>query len=449
VTERAPRVVFGASVTAWLSLAALFAVTILSYTDRSVFSLLANSVRADLGLSDTQLGLIQGATFAVSYSAAALVLIRWADSLPSRTLLLTGLVVWSAGTLVSGLAHSFTTLSAARMIVGLGEAALFPATIPLVSRLFPPQRRGFAISVLVVGSVAASGVALIVAGTLLQVFQSLHTAALLGIAESNSWRLVLIMLGAPAILAAPLILLIPTSSPGGGAGAAPVPGAADEARAAQSGQRSVLGFLLAGMTLWALVDYGLNAWLASDLMRTFNATPGEIASQLGVASTIAGGVGPLLGGVLADWLLATRIRSAKVLVCVLGALLTIPLTLLSLAPSMGGRIVLFCLFTFVTALVFTVAVTALQEVAPPSYRGRAMALQGFLCTSVGMGVGPFAVARISDYLAADGSRLSPALAAVSMPALCVSTLLFVMAWSRSAQRSPRCEERAVAGGNGM
>ena len=404
-------------------------------------------MRADLGLSDTQLGLILGATFAVSYSAAALVLIRWADSLPSRTLLLTGLVVWSAGTLVSGLAHSFTTLSAARMIVGLGEAALFPATIPLVSRLFPPQRRGFAISVLVVGSVAASGVALIVAGTLLQVFQSLRTAALLGIPESNSWRLVLIVLGAPAILAAPLILLIPASSPGAGTVVAPV--YAGEPHSAQSGQRSVLGFLLAGMTLWALVDYALNAWLASDLMRTFNATPGQIASQLGVASTIAGGVGPLLGGVLADWLLTTRIRSAKVLVCVLGASLTIPLTLLSLAPSMGGRIVLFCLFTFVTALVFTIAVTALQEVAPPSYRGRAMALQGFLCTSVGMGVGPFAVARISDYLAADGSRLSPALAAVSMPALCVSALLFVLAWSRSAQISPRYEERPVAASNGM
>jgi MFS family permease len=430
VKGREPRIVFGASVTAWLTLAALFAVTILSYTDRSVFSVLADSVRADLALSDAQLGLIQGATFAFSYSTAALVLIRWADALPGRALLLTGLVVWSAGTLLSGLAHSFASLAVSRMIVGLGEAVLFPATIPMVSRLFPPHRRGLAISLLIIGSIAASGVALIVSGTLLQVFQSLHTAALLGIAESSSWRLVLMTLGAPAILGAPLILLIPASSTAAGAVVAPV--AADSPRATQTGQRSVLGFLLAGMTLWALVDYGLNAWLASDLMRTFKATPGEIASQLGVASTIAGGMGPLVGGFLADWLLTTRVRAARLVVCVLGALLVTPLTLLSLAPSMGDRVVLFSLYTFVTAIAFTVAVTALQEASPPSYRGRAMALQGFLCTSVGMGVGPFAVARISDYLAADGSRLSLALAAVSTPTVLVVASLFVLAWLRSA-----------------
>jgi MFS family permease len=434
VTQRLPRIIYGASVTAWLTLAALFAITILSYTDRYVFSVLANSVRVDLGLSDSQLGLIQGATFAFSYSAAALVLIRWADALPGRALLLVGLVIWSAGTLLSGLSHSFATLSVARMLVGLGEAALFPATVPMVSRLFPPQRRGFAISVLIIGSIAASGVALIVSGTLLQLFQSLPATARFGIAEASSWRVVLILLGAPAILAAPLILLIPSSAQGDivtaeSSDAAKVRAA--EHRTSQSARRSILAFLLAGMTLWALVDYGLNAWLASALMRTFRATPGEIAGQLGVASTIAGSVGPLAGGFIADWLHSARVRAGRTLVCVLAIFLATPLTLLSLAPSMMLNVMLFSFYTFLTAVAFTVAVAALQEAALPSFRGRAMALQGFLCTAVGMGVGPFAVARLSDFLAVDGSRLAVALAAISTPTLSVAAILFVFAWLRS------------------
>jgi MFS family permease len=438
VNERPSRTVFGASVTAWFTLAGLFAITILSYTDRYVFSVLVDSVRTDLAMSDAQLGLIQGAAFAFSYSTAALVLIRWADALPGRALLLTGLVVWSVGTLLSGLARSFEALAAARMLVGLGEAALFPATIPMVSRLFPPHRRGFATSLLVIGSIAASGVALIVSGTLLQAFQGMHTATWLGISESSSWRFVLIVLGVPAILGAPLVLLIPVSSTGAGATTVQAEGAGQglgtnegAAHAIPTRRRLVLGFLLAGMTLWALVDYGLNAWLASDLMRRFGATPGEIASQLGIASTIAGTVGPLTGGFLADWLQTTRVRAARVLVCVVAVLLAIPATLLSLAPSMALCVILFSVYTFLTAIAFTVAVTALQEAAPPSYRGRTMALQGFLCTSVGMGVGPFAVARLSDSLVTDGSRLAVALAAVSTPTLSVGALLFVLAWWRS------------------
>ena len=391
--------------------------------------MLADSVRADLRLSDAQLGLIQGATFAFSYSAAALVLIRFADALPSRALLLTGLVVWSVGTLLSGLARSFEALSIARMLVGLGEAALFPATIPMISRLFPPQRRGFAISVLVVGSIAASGVALIVSGTLLQAFQALHLATRLGIGASASWRLVLIVLGAPAILAAPLILLIPVSPGGGGVTAETVESALPQA--SQVGRRSILAYLLAGMTLWAVVDYGLNAWLASDLMRVFGATPGEIAAKLGVATTVAGSVGPLAGGFLADWLQGKRVRAARALVCAVAVLLTAPLTLLSLAPSILICVILFASYTFLTAIAFTVAVAALQEASPPTFRGRTMALQGFLCTSVGMGVGPFAVARLSDYLAADGSQLKVALATISAPAISVSAVLFVFAWMRS------------------
>jgi MFS family permease len=438
VNERPSRIVWGASVTAWLTLVALFAITILSYTDRYVFSVLADSVRTDLALSDAQLGLIQGAAFAFSYSTAALVLIRWADALPGRALLLTGLVVWSFGTLLSGLAHSLEALAAARMMVGLGEAALFPATIPMISRLFPPQRRGFATSLLVIGSIAASGVALIVSGTLLQVSHAMHTATWLGISESSSWRFVLIVLGVPAILGAPLVLLIPASATGAG----PTTVQAKEARpgldtnerepqAVRTRRRLILGFLLAGMTLWALVDYGLNAWLASDLMRRFGATPGDIAGQLGVASTIAGTLGPLTGGFLGDWLQTTRLHAARTLVCVVTVLLAIPTTLLSLAPSMALCVILFSVYTFLTAIAFTVAVTALQEAAPPSFRGRTMALQGFLCTSVGMGVGPFAVARLSDYLAADGSRLAVALTAVSTPTLSVGALLFVIAWLRS------------------
>jgi MFS family permease len=425
------RSVFGAPITAWASLVLLFAITVLAYSDRFVFNLLAQMVQHDLQLSDSRFGLIQGSAFALSYSAAAFLLIRWADDLPSRTMLMAAVIVWSIGTVLCGLADSFNTLFAARALVGIGEAALFPATIPIVARLFPAGRRGLAISLLLVANFAASGVALVVTGALLHALQELKASGYLHGWNVASWRMVLVILGLPATIAAPAVALIPA-----GSNQRDVPNASAALVGPSREDRRVLATILVGLTLWALVDYSLNAWLPTDLMRSFAATPGEISRQLGVASVSAGVLGPLLGGLLGDRLERSRAPAPRMLIGLIFGTLAVPLTLCALLPALSQRIDVFAAYTLATGIAWTTIVAAMQDLATPLYRGRVMALQGFLCTAIGMGTGPYLVARLSESLADDGTGLSLALALFNVPMLAASTLALFIAWQRLRHSRP-------------
>jgi MFS family permease len=424
------RDVFGAPVFAWVILAVLFAVTILSYTDRYVFNILAEQVRRDLHLTDAQLGLIQGTSFALSYSVAALALVRWADTLPRYALLIVGFVTWSVGTLWCGLAHSFEAIIGARILVGLGEASLFPAIIPLVSDLFPPHRRGFAVSLLIIASFAASGVALVVTGSLLQALESAPISAhVLNIAP---WRAVLIILGGPAIILSPLLMLIrshPSSAPSTNV----EPSDSVERR----GDGLAVALLLAGLTAWAFVSYGQDAWFPTNLIRAFAITSEDIAQKLGTASLIAGVLGPLIGGLAGDQLQQSGLRAAKPMIAFVAAVIAVPTLLWPLAATMMVRILLYAIYTLLTGIASTAVIAAIQDVAPPGYRGRAMAIQGFLYTAVGLGLGPYSVARVSDRLAADGTALGPALVSVGTPVLSGGLVLLLFAWLRTRSHSGR------------
>jgi MFS family permease len=125
---------------AWTVVAILIATAVLSYTDRQVLSLLVDPIRGELGISDTQISLLLGTAFAVVYGIAGIPLGYLADRTSRRNLIVAGVSVWSLGTMACGFSHNFTELFASRIVVGLGEAALSPAAISLISDYFPPSR---------------------------------------------------------------------------------------------------------------------------------------------------------------------------------------------------------------------------------------------------------------------------------------------------------------------
>ena len=135
----------------WWMIAVFFATAILSYTDRFIFSLLVDPLRADLGISDTQVSLLQGLAFALVYAFAGLPLGRLADLVPRRNVIIAGVLLWSAATAACGFAATFGQLFAARIAVGIGEAALAPAAVSMIADYFPPARRGTALSVFIAG----------------------------------------------------------------------------------------------------------------------------------------------------------------------------------------------------------------------------------------------------------------------------------------------------------
>jgi len=152
---------------AWAVVAILIATAVLSYTDRQVLSLLVDPIRGSLGITDTQISLLLGTAFAVVYGTAGIPLGYLADRTSRRNLIFAGVTVWSVGTIACGLSNNFFEIFASRIVVGLGEAALSPAAISLISDYFPPSRRGTAVGLFLSGIAMGSGAAILIGGGVL------------------------------------------------------------------------------------------------------------------------------------------------------------------------------------------------------------------------------------------------------------------------------------------
>jgi MFS family permease len=129
----------------------LVVVNVFNYLDRQILSILLESIKRDLQLSDTALGFLTGIAFALFYTFAGIPIARWADRGTRRTIMAFGLAVWSGMTALTGLAQSFTQLALIRIGVGVGEAACSPPANSLLSDHFPPERRGTALSIFSLG----------------------------------------------------------------------------------------------------------------------------------------------------------------------------------------------------------------------------------------------------------------------------------------------------------
>jgi MFS family permease len=200
---------------AWGVVAILVATAVLSYTDRQVLSLLVDPIRRDLGISDTEVSLLLGTAFAVIYGVAGIPFGWLADRVSRRNLILAGVLVWGIGTVACGYAGSFAELFGARVIVGLGESVLSPAAISLISDYFPPSRRGLAVGSFLSGIAIGQGAAILIGGAALH-FVAAGVLAATPLAAMAPWRLVLLVIGAPALVWSLAILLVQEPARQGG-----------------------------------------------------------------------------------------------------------------------------------------------------------------------------------------------------------------------------------------
>ena len=149
---------------AWYVVIILMIVYVFSFVDRQILSLLVDPIKADLGLSDTQISYLGGFTFALFYTFFGIPIARWADS-KNRTVLITvGLAVWSFFTMLCGTASRFWTFAFYRMGVGMGEATLSPSAYSIITDMFRPERLAVAISLYSAGIYIGSGMAQVFGG---------------------------------------------------------------------------------------------------------------------------------------------------------------------------------------------------------------------------------------------------------------------------------------------
>jgi MFS family permease len=380
-----------------------------SFLDRQIIALTAERVRADLALSDVQLGLLQGLSFAIFYTALGIPMGILADRTSRRRLILCGLILWSIATALCGFASSFSALFLARMLVGVGEAALAPAAYSLISDYFPRRSRGRAMSVYASGVLIGSGLAYMAGAMILPLADRVAQWLLESGFRRNGWQ-VAFMLAATPGLVLPLLLLAVREP----ARQERVSGETLQAGASWKfivGRWRYFATVYAALSLMAAVNFGNFAWLPSVFQRVHGRSASDFGYGFGLILLILGPLGMLAGGALADHLRSRRPRSPVLAICGIALLLSTPAAALS--PVVTDIRIAWLLVgwqIFSVSVPISLGPVALQLAAPNEFRGFVMALYMVSISIVGLGLGPLIPAIVSDHLFADSGMIGIALA---------------------------------------
>jgi MFS family permease len=392
---------------AWTVVAILIATAVLSYTDRQVLSLLVDPIRGDMGISDTQISLLLGTAFAVIYGIAGIPLGLLADRISRRNLIFAGVSVWSLGTIACGFSHNFGEIFASRIVVGLGEAALSPAAISLISDYFPPSRRGTAVGFFLSGIAMGNGAAILIGGGVLHAIE-LGALAATPLATYAPWRMVLLVIGGSGLLWAMAILLIREPVRHTTEGASTSVGVLDDStwRATPWARVVPIYIVLAAASF---VDNAVGAWAPTLLIRDFGKDPAQVGVELGLLLTVGFGGGVLIGGALADRAGARGGWPRKLRVCLYSGLLILPVSLLMNSPIFSFVLAGVPLYFALSGIVTAVGFSAILDVVPNRSRGLAMSMSFFLNVALGAGLGPTAVAVAGAHVFAAKAGLGPPL----------------------------------------
>jgi predicted MFS family arabinose efflux permease len=375
----------------WYVVILLAVVNVFNFMDRTVISVLMPSIKLDLGLNDTQLGLLSGLAFALFYASLGIPIAALADRATRKHIISGALVIWSGMTAVCGLAQNFVHLFLARMGVGVGEAGCLPPSHSMLGDYFPPARRSSALAIHTAGSTVGIMAGLMIGGYLVSTF---------------GWRETFLLMGLPGILLA-VVVTFTLREPGRGR--------YDRKTAAGSGEPRTLLELIRTRKSYlhlvmvfaggAFVAFGLQQWLPSFYVRSYGMQIGEVGLVYGAISGIASTIGALGGGYIGDALLK---RGAKA-VLVYGAICYFLAFAFKIALLVSTSAPMSLTFNFLTS-VFALAVhgptfALIQAVTPSHLRARAIAVLTLGTSLIGTGAGPLFIGFISDtYSGAHGAE---------------------------------------------
>jgi MFS family permease len=364
-------------------LALLLAANLLNFFDRQIPAVVAEPLRQEWNLSDAALGWL-GTAFILVYACVGLPLGRISDLHPRRRILSAGLAVWSLFTALSALSRGFWSFFAMRMGVGIGEASCAPAATSLIGDLFPPERRGRALSVFMLGLPAGLALSYVVSGTL---------------AAQYGWRCAFLLPAIPGLAIAIALMTIQEPSRRS-------PGKPDHGHIRHRAFRIVLRtttmrWIIASGALHNFMLYALSYFLTAFLMR-YHASGLRAAGVIsGLITGILGGAGMLAGGWLADAAFR-RWKHGRLAAAALAVALGIPAFLLA-ADQPPGAVAAFSLWfglAWLLMYIYYAGIYAtIQDVLDPSLRATGMSLYFFAMYLLGAALGPVSMGWLSDMLA--------------------------------------------------
>lgn len=369
----------------------LLIVYIFNFLDRQIVNILAEPIKADLGLTDTELGLLAGPAFAVFYALLGIPIARYADKDGTNRvrLIALALAIWSAMTAVCGLAQNFVQLLFARIGVGVGEAGCTPAAHSLISDSVAPEKRSSAIAFYGLGVPIGSLLGLIIGGIVNDLY---------------GWRIALMLVGAPGLALALVVLFVMREPRHSRTAEAVATAAAVTRLSTGEAMREIFAsrafiYILIASSVVAFLGYGKALWTISFFIRSHGLSTTEAGLSMAVVLGLAGVFGMWLGGKMADRF-GARDKRHILTFPAYGMAVAAPILFLGYyMEDWRVAVALLIIPTILNSAYYGPAYACVQGLVRPQARAVAASIMLFGQNLIGLGFGPFLFGVLSDQLA--------------------------------------------------
>ena len=359
----------------WYAVFILLLAYILSFVDRIIISLLVIPIQSDLGISDTQMGLLMGLAFAIFYVAIGIPIAKLSDEKSRRIIVSIGIFLWSLMTAACGLAKSFSHLFFARIGVGVGEATLSPAAYSMIADYFSENKLGRAIAVYQSGALFGGGLAFIIGGMVVNFAVNADSITLPIFGVLQPWQIAFIVVGLPGVLMALVMLTVKEPKRTG----------MKEEFGKSVSIRDTVSFVFANWKVYmaVFVGFGMLAipittvftWFPTYLQRVHEVSIAESGRVLGLILFFLSSSGVLFGGWLVDYLKSKNYQDSFFRVGLMAAVLPVPFALfVSSITNLDITIALLCPFVFFASMPLAVGPIVLQIISPNQLRAQMAAI---------------------------------------------------------------------------
>jgi MFS family permease len=417
---------------AWQILLTLFLATVVSYMDRGIIALLVPDLKAEFGLTDTQVSFVQGLAYSAFFALGSIPVGHLVDRFNRRNLIIFGVSFWSCATMACGLAHSYPQLLMARAGVGLGEACLIPAAYSIVADCFTPVRRGRAMSLIVAGTAVGGVLSNALGGLLLKAFSGRDHVIIPLLGDIEVWRFVFLVFGSSGAIL--VVLLLAFREPARRIRHVAVTHGRSEffSYARRSPFLFIAVFAIVSLVFTASSVTSL--WVLVGLVRVHHLKMSDAGILTGAVHLASYGVGSLVGGVIGDVLARVEPRYGRLnmwlygipLFAVGGIFLVWPGTLFA---YMFG----IWLISFVGAATAGAAYPIIYDIVPADLRGRSVAYCITIANLVSVGLGPTLPALLNDRVFYDEGMIHYSLMTVAVAASLIASGLTVAVRYRFAR----------------
>ena len=394
---------------------------LVGFTMLQSFGIMAESAKAEMGLSDTDLAIIQGVSAAIPLVLFSIPIGIWVDRWNRVAILIIMALGWTLGTVITAAAPSTAILFVGRMLTAIGTTGGLTAVLSLASDYCRPEQRGRAIVVPNIAKTAGVAAGFTISGLLLGAIAGQQLPNLF---DASNWRSAqwFLALGSAVFILPLLLLREPARHEVEAEPGAPIKVVLGELKA----RRAWIIPLFIGQTSVVMADAAAAIWVSPVLERSYHLQPAEFAGWVGAIVLITGIIGSIIGGVVADMGQSSKVRGGLMIGAIAAAALGVPTALFPIMPDVASFAVAFFILTLAGNVTAMIASVALTVWLPNELRGLAIGAFIAIAGLIGFGIAPSLVTLVSGFLGGE-SHLATALAIVGVGVSIVSVAGFWLA----------------------